>query len=445
MKTNIVAFLIAIAVHCSDPINAQPEVDKRLPDFKLVNASGQGKMEISPNDFRGKWLFLDFWTLTCKACVWSFPKIDSLQKSFSKNVQFILVGDNSGKNNNGIAKFYEKKRKALSLTVLAAFDSVLFRKWEIGRVPTIYIVDPAGVVRFITDGSDLVKGKLQKLIQGQEVSFYDSERKESAFDFKRTRVSDLPSDKLLAYSLFTRWNSEKLNGGYDIDRFVKFPKELRDEGWSVSRVPLFGLYDFAYLGRWAWLPSDTAFYENVYRFPVLEVRDSSLFQLDYEANRATGTYNYAIKIPDEMISQDRIMFELQRTLWNTFGLDASVERRTFPVWKLILKPESAKKLQTEGGDPYLSESGTVLGFTARNQSVRACLTMITQYLPNKQELIYLDDTGIHGNIDIKLETDMTSPLAVREAIKKYDLDLVKGTKEMKVVVIRDAKGAGKAN
>jgi hypothetical protein len=38
-----------------------PEVGKPCPDFTLNNVAYYSKKKVSLNDFKGKWLILDFW------------------------------------------------------------------------------------------------------------------------------------------------------------------------------------------------------------------------------------------------------------------------------------------------------------------------------------------------------------------------------------------------
>lgn len=417
--------------------STQPEIGKIFPDFAVTNVRNYNSKRVSLADFKGKWLFLDFWALTCKTCIESFPKVNLIQNEFPGDVQFLLIGKNNTKYDKGIERVYDRVSKNLNLKMAAAFDSVLMESWNIRSVPHIYIIDPEGIVRFITDGRDMTIEKVRSLVDGRDVSFYRKDRDDerAVFDVSQSNGSD----KLLYSSMLTKWSGESQFSGYAIDQYVNFPVEYWEKGWSVAMAPLYALYNYAYLGRWSWQQYDTALYGRFYAYPILDVRDSSMFQYDYNFDPGKGTYNYFLKAPNEKITQNYIMKEIQRSLENVFGHKVSIEEREMPVWKLITKRGAAKRLQSEGGKPFFSGGNTISGFAVRNYSVKEFLSLATCNLPNNQQFIFIDDTGISNNIDITLDADMTSYETVRRVLQKNGLDLVKATKEMKVLVIRDSK------
>ena len=434
-KLSMIVSLIPALCGFAQIQTLKPEVGKRMPDFSFSNVKNYNRNRVSLDDFKGKWLFIDFWKLSCSACIGSFPKLNELQKQFPEKVQFLLVGLNNQRNGKGIEKLFDRVSKNRNLKITAAFDSVLFRDWDIGSVPHIYIIDPEGILRFITGGRDLTSGKVRILLEGKEVSFYPKGADDSRPDFDVTGI--FGSEQILGISILTRWNGEQQHSGYNIDRFEKFPRKEWGKGWSVTMATLFELYNYAYWGRNFWLPSDTAFYGKIWAFPILELRDSSLFNFDYKDDVGKGTYNYSLKIPDERVSLKAITNEMQRSLEYVFGYKPSIENREMPVWKLIAKRGAELKLRTKGGSPFFSGGNVVAGFTIRNHSMDEFLALATCNLPNEQRLAFINETGIPGNVDIRIDTDMTNYQDVREALQQYGMDLVKGKKEMKVLVLKN--------
>lgn len=65
------------------------------------------------------------------------------------------------------------------------------------------------------------------------------------------------------------------------------------------------------------------------------------------------------------------------------------------------------------------------------------LRLVTASILNKERLAFLDYTGIDFKVDANIQTDMTDLESVQKALEDYGLKLAKGTKEMKVFVIRD--------
>lgn len=151
-----------------------PETRRRCPDFHFQDVEHYYKKNISLKDFRGQWLVLDFWNRYCSVCLNRMPGTDSLNRKFSKRVNFMLVGYTGSRythhsDDKPIHELYEKLRGRLDIDLPIAYDSLLFHRFDIGACPYIVIVDPKGIVRGITTRlteqniRDLLSGKIPKL------------------------------------------------------------------------------------------------------------------------------------------------------------------------------------------------------------------------------------------------------------------------------------------
>lgn len=148
-----------------------PEVGKRCPDFFLSEVVHFEKQSVCLDDFKGKWLILDCWNKWCISCIKSMPKMDSLQKEYSKSVQFFLVGytgsQYSGKpDNDGIRTLYEGIMQRTGLQLPIAYDSILFRRFDIGACPFIIIVNPEGILSGLT--YEINKAEINELLAGRK-------------------------------------------------------------------------------------------------------------------------------------------------------------------------------------------------------------------------------------------------------------------------------------
>jgi len=74
-----------------------------------------------------------------------------------------------------------------------------------------------------------------------------------------------------------------------------------------------------------------------------------------------------------------------------------------------------------------------------NSPMKSLMDWIRLNDPGRDRLakIYLDETGISGNIDITLDCIMNDLDDLKRGLQVNGLDLVKGEKEMQVVVIQD--------
>ncbi|MEI9809773.1 MAG: TlpA disulfide reductase family protein [Bacteroidota bacterium] len=183
-----------------------PEVGKAMPNFVLNNITHYKTTKAALEDFKGKWLFLDFWFQGCAACIQSFPSVNAHYKKFKDSLNWVLVGLNDQKNNKGTQAFYEKLRAKRNLEMPAAYDSVLSEKWNIYSMPHIVIVNPKGIVHSITSGRDMTSEKIEKLLRGENVTFYPKDIDRP--DFKpddSVSVANATSDKMLYRSVLSAW------------------------------------------------------------------------------------------------------------------------------------------------------------------------------------------------------------------------------------------------
>lgn len=447
MKKHITGFALSLmtVVTVLSQSHPVPELGKPMPDFTLNKVTHYEKKAVSLEDFKGKWLFMDFWFTGCIACIKSFPKVSELQKTFKDEAVFLLVGLNDQKFNNGIENLYERLREKQGLVMPVAYDSILAERWNIQSMPYILVVDPQGVVRYITDGRNLTIEAVKRLTNGEEVSLFPHGQVRENLDFDALNAFGT-REKLLFQSILTEWNGEKQ---YVPSSFSTPAKDMESYGeFKLVMVPLFWLYNYVYFRNvisplW---PSDSL-YHVVYPYPALEIKDSSLFEYDYKIEVGKGTYNYNLVFPpSKKVTTKYILDKMQEDLKTTFGFEASVETREMPVWKLVTKDKnSPRRLKTKGGEPSFEAQGGSFGpggFTMRNLTMDKFLEFATAYLRagDKMPIPYFNETDITTKIDITMDCDMTNFEAVVKELQKNGLDLVKGTRKMKVVVIKDPAG-----
>lgn len=416
----------------------KPEVGKPMPYFEFANVKNYHKGKVTLDDFKGKWLLLNIWSVGCVGSVKNVTELYDLKRN-TLDFEFLLVGANHNQY-KVTEKFYDELNSRMSNSIPSAFDTLIWDKWKIDSVPYIYIIDPQGILRYITFNDGLTSEKLNALVNGEKVELFQLE--EAYTLFKERHLFNMANENLLTTSMLMKWNGEKFYSGFDIDRFVNFKLEYKKEGWIVIGTPLAALYNFAYWGRRDWMYYDTAFLENIYPTPILEISDASRFQTDFTMREKTGLqqsgyYNYYLKAPIEKMSQDFIMEDLQKSLYESFGYRVSIENRKMPVWELIAKPTAGKHLKTKGGDPVRNDGSNVLGFSLNNHSVSQFLAALTTYQLEMRKLPILNETGIKHNIDISINGLLTDLSDIKRELKKNGLDLIRSTKEMKVLVIRD--------
>lgn len=175
-----------------------------FPDVVLDGIRDFSAEKVSLKDYRGKWVFLDFWSKNCGACISSFPHINALQKKFNGQVQYFLVGKEDPENE--IRKKYDRFKKTLNLEIAHTFDSSLFKRLDISTCPYVIIIDPKGQVYDFTIG--LTADNITTLLSGKQPlltkAYREHESRPLQYDLDKDAVSD--DSTLIFKSALNKWN-----------------------------------------------------------------------------------------------------------------------------------------------------------------------------------------------------------------------------------------------
>lgn len=163
-----------------DKVNHYPEVGDQFPGFYFDDVRYHTKENATIDDFRTKWLVLYFWNRFCSVCMKKMPMIDSLQKEFSDDFKFLLVGYTGSQytkksDNLKIRDLYTRLRKDYKLSLPIAYDSTLFHRLNIGACPYIIVISPEQTIKGITVSID--KNQINRLLKGDSVSFQKAYRR----------------------------------------------------------------------------------------------------------------------------------------------------------------------------------------------------------------------------------------------------------------------------
>lgn len=113
-------------------------IGAEAPNFRLFNVDGDA---FQLKDFRGKYVYLDFWATWCKPCLKSMQVMKQLHPKYMDNVEFISVNIDERK------KRFDKHMEAYSYpwTVLyAGSNEKIKNDYDIVVIPLYYLIDPNG-------------------------------------------------------------------------------------------------------------------------------------------------------------------------------------------------------------------------------------------------------------------------------------------------------------
>jgi cytochrome c biogenesis protein CcmG, thiol:disulfide interchange protein DsbE len=122
------------------------EVGKPAPDLSIQTVNGKG--QITRESLSGKVAIVDFWATWCGPCKQSFPKLEELAKQNAGKVQ--VVGISVDDKSDGVADF----AKSNGATFPIGWDDghSIANRWKVDSMPTTYILDSSGTVRYIHAG-----------------------------------------------------------------------------------------------------------------------------------------------------------------------------------------------------------------------------------------------------------------------------------------------------
>lgn len=119
----------------------QPYRDEQA-DFVLKDQAG---ITHRLSDYRGKVVLVNFWASWCPPCIYEMPALQKLKKRYADR-PFEILTINVGETKNRVRKF--SKAIKLDLPVLLDSSSKTYNNWNITILPTSFIIDSDGQIRY---------------------------------------------------------------------------------------------------------------------------------------------------------------------------------------------------------------------------------------------------------------------------------------------------------
>lgn len=146
LKKILALFLFAMifpAVSVAGPVG------KTAPAFTLESLDGKA---VSLSDFRGRVVFLDFWASWCPPCKKEMPEIAALAGKFSPSDLAVVAVSVDKKKEHAKAFISTVPGASGSITVLHDASSSVVSAYMAQAMPTSFIIDREGVIRFVHFG-----------------------------------------------------------------------------------------------------------------------------------------------------------------------------------------------------------------------------------------------------------------------------------------------------
>lgn len=138
--------LIAVAIAGLAHIASALEAGVAAPEIGLTALDGT---RVSLASLRGKVVVVDFWASWCAPCKQEMPVLESLYRRF-KPQGFVVVGVSVDNERSNAQRFIQGVR--VSFPIVHDADHAVADRFHPPKMPTSYVLDKAGKVRFVHGG-----------------------------------------------------------------------------------------------------------------------------------------------------------------------------------------------------------------------------------------------------------------------------------------------------
>lgn len=143
---------------------ALPALGSPAPELRAEPLAGGAPQRLA--DYRGRVVYLDFWASWCAPCRISLPLLDGLRAEYAERGFEVLGVNLDEERGKGLQV---QRQLGLRYPVLAAPEPASLLAFGIGQMPTAYLLDRQGRVRYLHQGfrrSDVatIRSEIEKLL-----------------------------------------------------------------------------------------------------------------------------------------------------------------------------------------------------------------------------------------------------------------------------------------
>jgi cytochrome c biogenesis protein CcmG, thiol:disulfide interchange protein DsbE len=130
-------FVVALYLSLHDNV---VKAGDTAPEFSIRTDSGK---TVTPRDFGGKLLIVNFWATWCQPCVQEVPSLDQLQRELGPK-GLVVLGVSVDKDENAYKEFLDRFR--VSYLTTRDPGQVINTKYGTIQYPESYLIDRSGKV-----------------------------------------------------------------------------------------------------------------------------------------------------------------------------------------------------------------------------------------------------------------------------------------------------------
>ncbi|WP_130856651.1 TlpA family protein disulfide reductase [Olivibacter jilunii] len=400
-----------------------PEALWHMP-LQMVKAGQEGSTAITLNDYRGKLIILDFWATWCTPCIAMIPKMDSLQKTFSKQVQFISCSSQKEEQVLPFIAKLEQRLKQQFHIPLVNGKNFLYRAFPHVYLPH-YVWIYKGRVRAITAFREVNQSNIESVLNGKNVKL------PLKIDEKRVKVD-------YAKPLFIDGNGGTGDELQYISQLAKYTPgisgyhlkidSVNGDKITLSNMPLYKIYAFAYGERYDYIGDNRVLLTVKESEPIMPGEGESFKQW-----RMKYAYCYELKVPPALNSRFYRMMQADLA-------------RLFPQYRARLKKKKMRCLalvRTSNIDKLKAKPGeglesTKLVYSINNGPLSNLIDDLNIFSLQMLPTPVIDETGYRDFVTLTLDCNLSKVDELNRELAKYDLALKEVKRNIKVLEISDS-------
>jgi thiol-disulfide isomerase/thioredoxin len=128
------------------PLPLQKRADP-APKFDLESYQGQ---RVKLDDFRGKWVLLNFWGVWCAPCTFEMSFLDAWKKRYGDRL--IILGLDVGDKPEVLHRYLERHPRPYPVLIAGQIGEPLADAYGINAIPLNVVLDPKGEIRYVEVG-----------------------------------------------------------------------------------------------------------------------------------------------------------------------------------------------------------------------------------------------------------------------------------------------------
>jgi len=386
-----------------------------FPAIPPAAALNHSDSSINLSDYKDKLLILDFWATWCTACIRTFPKMDSLQQDFIKDIKIVLINisDSSDKINSFLVRYKQRRGVSLGLPTIWR-DPNLLTLLPRTSIPHYAWVHKGRLIA-TTGPDEITASNISAILRNSIVRFrmkkdildYDGNRPllengnggdSAAFSFKTFFARELPG--------MDNGYFEKKTGLHRRQAYINF--SISELFSIISGIPPYAI--------------------------LLDIPDAAV-------HLGPGRPLFSYEITGPVDTPDPVMTALSLQDLNRYlNVSSIIRNQKIPVYRLVMLAKRRKaKYDTAQASFVYNDDNTVLQFNRKQ--IRFLVSHLnfgpTEY-PARAP--FVDETGYKGTITVAIPAEArTNVTLLRQILAKEGIRVKKGKKKMKVCIIKDSR------